>query len=164
MKIRLAGVRGDSIVDGPGLRFTVFAQGCPHRCRGCHNPHTHDFTAGREYEIADIVKKIEKNPLLDGVTFSGGEPFAQAGAFAELARALGGRYPIFCYTGYRLEALLDLRDAAVDALLAEIDVLVDGEFLEQEKSLELKFKGSRNQRTLDCKESFKRREAIILDE
>jgi anaerobic ribonucleoside-triphosphate reductase activating protein len=85
MKLRVSGCADDSIVDGPGIRFVVFTQGCPHRCAGCHNPHTHDFNGGYEADTADLIEKIKINPLLDGLTLSGGEPFAQPGACAELA-------------------------------------------------------------------------------
>ena len=83
--IRLAGIVRESIVDGPGFRFTVFCQGCPHHCPGCHNQQTHDFAGGKDVALSRILEEIDKNPLLSGVTFSGGEPFCQAGAFADLA-------------------------------------------------------------------------------
>lgn len=88
MKLRISGVVRESIVDGRGLRFVVFCQGCPHHCPGCHNPATHDFEAGTDVDIQRIVEEVAKNPMLQGVTFSGGEPFCQAAAFAELGQAL----------------------------------------------------------------------------
>ncbi|MEG2259298.1 MAG: 4Fe-4S cluster-binding domain-containing protein, partial [Oscillospiraceae bacterium] len=99
--LKIAGIVGDSITDGPGIRTAVFVQGCPHKCEGCHNPQSHDFNGGTEMDIDEIFKKIEQNPLLSGVTFSGGEPFCQAGGLAELGKkvkSLG--LEIAIYTGY----------------------------------------------------------------
>ena len=149
MEIRIAGTVDDSIVDGPGIRYTVFVQGCSHHCPGCHNPHTHDFAGGRVVDTEEIVAQMRGNPLLDGLTLSGGEPFEQADACAELARqahALG--LNVWCYTGYKYEQLL-AGDASRQALLSELDVLVDGPFLLAERSLDLLYRGSRNQRLID---------------
>ena len=88
MKISLSGITGDSIVDGPGIRMTVFAQGCPHHCPGCHNPETWEFGCGTDMATEDMVAIVKSNPLCRGVTFSGGEPFAQAEGYLELAKAL----------------------------------------------------------------------------
>ena len=101
MKIRIAGLVNDSIVDGPGFRFSVFTQGCPHHCPGCHNPQTHDFNGGKDMETEEIVRQFSQNPLLDGITLSGGEPFCQCDACAELAGAakkLG--LNVWAYSGY----------------------------------------------------------------
>ena len=107
MTLRLAGTENDSIVDGPGIRFTIFVQGCPHHCPGCHNPQTHDFSGGTLTDTGELLKKIEENPLLDGVTFSGGEPFCQAPALAELGGQLRQRgLNIITYTGFTYEKLL----------------------------------------------------------
>lgn len=76
--LRLAGVIRESIVDGPGWRFVVFAQGCPHHCPGCQNPQTHDFAGGYDSKVGNLIAELRKNPLLSGVTLSGGDPFAQA--------------------------------------------------------------------------------------
>ena len=146
--IRLAGLVEDSIVDGPGLRLTVFTQGCPHRCPGCHNPQTHDPAGGHEQRVGEIVERLDDNPLLDGITLTGGEPFVQCGACLELARAAHRRgMSVWCFTGYLYEQLEQRADAR--ALLDEVDVLVDGPFLLAERSLELRFRGSRNQRVID---------------
>ena len=88
MKIRLAGIANDSIVDGPGIRYTIFVQGCPHKCKGCHNQHTHDYNGGFVKDINDLLKEIKANPLLCGVTFSGGEPFCQAKELAYLGEKI----------------------------------------------------------------------------
>lgn len=155
MEIRIAGTVDDSIVDGPGFRYTVFTQGCSHHCPGCHNPETHDFAGGRTVDTDAIVAQMRANPLLDGLTLSGGDPMEQPAPCAELARqahALG--LNVWCYTGYTLEQLL--QEAAPDrmALLRETDVLVDGPFLLAQRSLELKYCGSRNQRLIDVKKTL----------
>ena len=150
----LAGIAGDSIVDGPGIRTTIFSQGCPHRCEGCHNPETWEFGAGTPTPIETILEIVRSNPLCRGVTFSGGEPFAQAEGFARLARELKDMgYEVASYTGYTFEQLL-LGNPHQRQLLETIDILIDGPFLQGEKSLELSFRGSRNQRILDVKESI----------
>ena len=150
MKLRIAGVVGDSIVDGPGLRLTVFTQGCPHRCPGCHNPQTHDFAGGYDAEVEELFEQYRENPLLRGVPLSGGEPFCQPEPLAELARLVhGAGGDVFCYTGYTYEQLLGLDDPAVAALLREVDVLIDGPYLEAQRDLTLLFRGSANQRLLD---------------
>ncbi len=162
MKIRLAGFKQDSIVDGPGIRFTIFTQGCKQKCEDCHNPQTHDFNGGKLYNTDDILEKIRSNPLLDGVTLSGGEPFEQAEALNELLDKLNGEYNIYCFTGYNFEYLLK-QDKNIKELLNKIDVLVDGPFMKDKRSLELKFKGSSNQRLLNCKESVRVGKAIEID-
>ena len=155
LQLRLAGLAGDSITDGPGIRLTVFVQGCPHRCPGCHNPQSHDFAGGELTGIDEILEKIRRNPLLSGVTFSGGEPFCQPGPLAELGReirAMGLELAI--YTGYTFEELTAEKDPARMELLALADTLIDGRFLLAERSLDLKFKGSRNQRILNVPASL----------
>jgi anaerobic ribonucleoside-triphosphate reductase activating protein len=155
-------------VDGPGIRYVVFGQGCPLKCPNCHNPDTHDFFGGELAEIDDIVNQIKADPLLDGVTFSGGEPFAQVAAFAELARQLAGEH-IICYSGYTFEELYNNNETY--PLLRRISVLVDGRFensLKQfapesgESGKSGRFKGSSNQRAIDVKESFKHGKAIEI--
>lgn len=164
MTIRIAGTVNDSIVDGPGIRFTVFTQGCPHQCPGCHNPESHDPSGGREATVAQLMDKIKGNPLLDGVTLSGGEPFAQAEAcavIAEGAHELG--LNVWTYTGYTYEYLQKNQQGnpGWQRLLDSTDVLVDGPFLQGEKSLELVFCGSRNQRLIDMKKT-RESQSIVL--
>lgn len=154
MRMRIAGIVNDSIVDGPGFRFAVFTQGCPHRCPGCHNPQTHDFAGGREADTEELIAQMKKNPLLDGLTLTGGEPFCQGAACAELARgahALG--LNVWSYSGYTFEELLE-GDAAQRELLKRIDVLVDGPFRIDQRTLELRFRGSANQRLIDVPKSM----------
>ena len=150
----LAGIVEDSIVDGPGIRATVFCQGCPHHCAGCHNPETWEFGCGTRVEVEKIVEIIGSNPLCRGVTFSGGEPFAQAEGFAKLAKLLKAQgYEVASYSGYTFEQLLR-GNAAQRELLESIDVLIDGPFLQGQRTLETPFRGSRNQRILDTKKSL----------
>jgi anaerobic ribonucleoside-triphosphate reductase activating protein len=149
--LRIAGIVRESIVDGPGIRFVVFAQGCPHRCKGCHNESTHDFEGGYDCSIGKILTEIDKNPLLAGVTFSGGEPFCQASAFYDLGIEIKKRgLDIVAYSGYTFERLKDMAvtNADISHLLEIIDYLVDGPFILEEKDLTLEFRGSRNQRFL----------------
>lgn len=158
--IYLSGIAGDSIVDGPGIRTTFFSQGCPHHCPGCHNPETWDFSGGTPMEEEDLLEIALSNPLAKGVTFSGGEPFSQAEGFCKLAKLLKARgFEVASYSGYTFEALLSGTQAQKD-LLAQIDVLIDGPFIEAERSLNLNFRGSRNQRVLNVPESLKAGKAV----
>lgn len=148
--MRIAELVNDSIVDGVGLRMAVFTQGCPHHCPGCHNPQTHDFSGGRELAPEAIIETFLKNPLLDGITLTGGEPFCQAADCAVLARAAKAHgLNVWAYTGYTLEQLQNGGNPEHIALLALLDVLVDGPFVQEARSLELRFRGSRNQRIID---------------
>ena len=165
MRISLSGVTGDSIVDGPGLRLTIFTQGCLHHCPGCHNPQTHDPDGGSWADTEDILAAAAENPLLDGITLSGGDPFLQpipCLALAEGAHKIG--LNVWTYTGYTWEALLEENDAEKLALLKETDVLVDGPFLLAERSLELRFCGSRNQRLIDVKKSLAEDKVVLWEE
>lgn len=156
MKIKIAGTVNDSIVDGPGLRFTVFVQGCSHRCPGCHNPQTHDTNGGKETDTEMLIAQMKKNPLLSGLTLSGGEPMEQPGACYELAKAAHEMgLNVWCYTGYTFEELFNKRDEAQVALVDSVDVLVDGPFILSKRSLEIPWRGSRNQRVIDVKSTLK---------
>ena len=158
----LAGIVNDSIVDGPGIRMTVFCQGCPHHCAGCHNPETWEFGCGTPMEEERIVDIVRTNPLCRGVTFSGGEPFAQAEGFGKLARLLKEMgYEVASYSGYTFEQLLKGTEAQ-KKLLQSIDVLIDGPFVLSEKSLEISFRGSRNQRIIDVPKSLAAGEAVCI--
>ena len=164
MNIRLAGVEPESIVDGPGYRLTVFSQGCPHRCPGCHNPQTHDFSGGSLRDTDEIVALLGQNPLVRGVTLSGGEPMAQAAAMAEIARAARERgMNVWCYTGYTLEELLSQGDPDRMRLLRLTDVLVDGRYLARERSLELLYRGSKNQRLIDVPKTLESGEVRLYE-
>ncbi len=158
--LELSGIVSDSIVDGPGIRTAIFSQGCPHHCPGCHNPETWEFGCGTQIPVEAVVEIVQSNPLCRGVTFSGGEPFAQAEAFARLAGLLKEKgYEVASYSGFTFEQLLRGSQAQKD-LLSAIDILIDGPFLLEEKSLELAFRGSRNQRILDVKKSLAEGRAV----
>lgn len=137
-------------MDGKGIRYVIFTQGCPHHCPGCHNPQTHDFAGGYPADTDKLLDELRQNPLLKGVTFSGGEPFCQPAPLAELAEkihALG--LDVTVYSGFTYEQLVDKCDPAVDALLRQADVLIDGRYEEDQRDLTLRFRGSSNQRVID---------------
>lgn len=164
--LRISGIEPESIVDGPGIRFVIFSQGCKHHCKGCHNPSTFDLNGGTLVEIGDIIRDVKKNPLLKGVTFSGGEPFLQAEAFSKIAKCCHEMgLDVISYTGYTFENLLAgfNENPAWKTLLENIDLLIDGPFIEEKKSLMLLFRGSSNQRILDMKASLKEGKPIIKD-
>ena len=159
MKIRLAAdIQTDSIVDGEGIRTVIWTQGCMHNCRGCHNPETHSFEKGFLVDTEDLKKQILLVKNQDGVTLSGGDPMFQPEASAEIAKfCQENGLNVWCYTGFTVEELLKTSETNpnLKALLENIDVLVDGKFKQEEKSLNLYFKGSKNQRILDVKKSLK---------
>lgn len=176
--IKVAGVVNDSIVDGPGIRFSIFAQGCSHNCLGCHNPQTHSFEGGELMSIETIITKISQNPLLKGITFSGGDPFFQAEAFAELAKKIkklygeksaldkttnakepqrsfpGKKLEIAAYTGFTWEHLVTFGTKEQQELLKYLDILVDGPFILEKRNIDLRFRGSKNQRIIDVPKSL----------
>lgn len=161
-KLRISGCVNDSIVDGPGLRFTLFTQGCPHNCPGCHNPQTHDFKGGYNASIKKIFAQIKANPLLSGVTFSGGEPFVQAKTLVPLAKMIKeAGLELACYTGFVFEQLTSDQVKGARELLNYIDVLIDGKFVLSQRSLDLAFKGSKNQRTINVPQSLKEGKVVL---
>ena len=150
--LRIAGIMRESIVDGPGIRFAVFSQGCPHHCPGCHNPQTHDFEGGSEIDADRILEEIDKDPLLKGVTFSGGEPTCQAGAFAYLAEQVRERgLDIVLFSGYTYEQLMERCETEPELarLLELTDLLIDGPYVKEQRDLTLQYRGSANQRLID---------------
>ncbi|MGN1345363.1 MAG: anaerobic ribonucleoside-triphosphate reductase activating protein [Eubacteriales bacterium] len=150
--IRLFGTVSESIVDGPGVRYVIFVQGCPHHCPGCHNPGSHDPRGGRLSSTADLWDEIRRDPLLTGVTFSGGEPFLWADELADIGRAAADMgLDIMTYSGYTYEQLLEMaeQNPGVKRLLTVTNYLVDGRFEMEHRDLNLKFRGSTNQRILD---------------
>lgn len=157
MEIRIAGLVPESVVDGPGIRFVVFTQGCPHGCPDCHNPQTHDFQGGEERKTGQILDDFQATPMVSGITISGGEPFCQPRQCAQLARkvkALGKHVLVF--SGYTFEALLEKgrREPAVEELLSYTDVLIEGPYLKEKRDLNLAFRGSANQRMIDLPKSL----------
>ncbi|MEE3343003.1 MAG: anaerobic ribonucleoside-triphosphate reductase activating protein [Bacilli bacterium] len=160
MKIRLAvpHIQKDSIVDGEGIRGVIWTQGCPHHCLGCHNPETHDMKGGILVDVDDLKDEIDKLEGHDGITFSGGDPMVQADVCCELARYCHQKgFSVWCYTGYTFEELLKLSKAKKKILefLKEIDVLIDGKFILSEKSFDVIFRGSKNQRIINVSKSLK---------
>ncbi|MDO5112560.1 MAG: anaerobic ribonucleoside-triphosphate reductase activating protein [Clostridia bacterium] len=154
-QLRVNGTVAESVVDGPGIRYVIFTQGCPHHCEGCHNPQTHDFDGGSMVDTGVFLSEIDQDPLLRGVTFSGGEPFCQAGALSALADEAHARgLDVMTYTGYTYEALWARAQVEPDvmALLCATDTLVDGPFILARRDLTLRFRGSDNQRVLRLKD------------
>ena len=150
MQIRIAGIVKESYVDGDGIRYAVFMQGCRRHCAGCHNPETHDLNGGRLIDTAEIIADFRRNPLLEGITLTGGEPLLQIDASTELARAAKNfGLNVWLYTGYTFEEL----PAEAATLLEFVDVLIDGAFVESLRDLDLQFRGSTNQRLIDVKKS-----------
>ena len=162
MKIRLAStLQPDSIVDGEGIRTVIWTQGCAHKCKGCHNPGTHDFNGGFEVTTDEIKKQLKQLKGQDGITLSGGDPLFQAKACADIAKyAKEIGLDVWCYTGFTFEALLKNKEAM--ELLKYVDVLVDGKFILEQKSYNVDFRGSKNQRVIDVKTSLKKGEAVII--
>lgn len=165
-KINLSGIVKESIVDGPGIRYVIFTQGCPHKCMGCHNPQTHNSIYGNLTSVDEIVNDIIKNPLLKGITISGGEPFMQANELSNLISKLDrNKLNVIVYTGYEFESLLNNSNEynGFESLLNSSDVLIDGKFDINLKSDLLPFRGSTNQRSIDCKESIKTGDTVMYN-
>lgn len=161
-QIRIAGLTDDSIVDGKGFRFVIFTQGCLHHCKGCHNPETWAMDGGNIMNIEEIEEKIARNGLLDGITFSGGDPFYQPKPCAELAKWAKSRgLNVWAYTGFLYEELLEMPE--VKEFLDLVDVLIDGPFILEEKSLLLNFRGSKNQRVIDLNETRNQNKIVLLE-
>lgn len=164
--VRLAGIAYESLVNGPGMRRVFFAQGCKHKCEGCFNPETHSFDDGEIMDMDNLIKDVLDNPMLKGVTFSGGDPIEQAHSFAYMAKVFkNSNLSIWCYTGYTFEELLEAMkvDTSLRDFLNNIDVLVDGKFEINNKKEGLKYKGSSNQRIIDVKESLKQNKVVIMN-
>ena len=166
-KIRLAGIAYESLVNGPGMRRVFFSQGCKHNCLGCFNEDTHDFLGGEERDIELLIDDLKNNPMINGVTFSGGDPFEQADKFAYMAKKIKELgLNIWCYTGYTFEYILENlnKRQGWEELLNNIDVLVDGKFEISKKIDGLKFKGSTNQRIIDVKATKENNKIILCNE
>ena len=165
-KLRIAGIISESVVDGPGVRYTIFTQGCPHNCEGCHNPQTHDFEGGYFADTDDLFDEMMADPLIRGVTLSGGEPFEQPRPLAELAAKVhAAGKDVIAYSGYTYEELLDKshKEPAIMDLLLNTDTLIDGQFVLEQMDLELKFRGSANQRVIDVKRSLENGQAVTFE-
>lgn len=163
MKIRLAAyLQPDSIVDGEGVRTVLWTQGCPHACPGCHNPGTHDFDGGALVDVDEVIAELQKVKNQDGITLSGGDPVCQSDACYEISKVAHEMgLNVWCYTGFTYEQML--LNPKAKRLLEQIDVLVDGKFMLEEKSYDIYFRGSRNQRIIDVKKSLEEDKVILVD-
>ena len=167
MTLRVFGLVNDSIVDGPGIRYAIFVQGCFHNCKGCHNPESHDPNDGHDEDVETILENIKKNPLLDGVTFSGGEPFCQAEAFENMGRKVKDRgLSLTVFSGFTYEELMKMaeKDIHVKGLLELTDLLIDGPFEESLRDLTLQFRGSSNQRLIDMNRTRESGDIVIWEQ
>jgi anaerobic ribonucleoside-triphosphate reductase activating protein len=159
--LRIAGAVSESIVDGPGIRYTVFTQGCPFRCKGCHNPQAQSLTGGMDVKLSILYEEIKSDPLITGITFSGGEPFIQTTPltiFAKFLRSQG--YNLWSYTGYTFDKLVS--DKKRLELLEQLDVVVDGPFVMSKQSMMIDFRGSTNQRIIDVQASLKASKVVLM--
>jgi len=166
LHVRLAGpIQTDSIVNGEGLRTVIWFQGCPHHCFGCHNPGSHSTNKGTKVLVSKIKEQLYNLKDQDGITFSGGEPMSQPEALLEIAKeAKSLKLNVWCYTGFTFEALIEMSKTKeiYEEILTYIDVLIDGPFIESEKTLNTKFRGSRNQRIIASKKSLKKGSPIEI--
>ncbi len=157
MEIRIFGIAEESIVDGPGIRYAIFTQGCKHNCKGCHNPNSHDMNGGYVEDCDKLIKDFKSNILLDGITLSGGEPFLQADKCAYIAKeAHKAGLNVVTYTGYEFSELylLAQENDNIMSLLKNTDILIDGKFILEKRNILLKFKGSENQNIIDVKKTL----------
>lgn len=167
MEIRVASdLQPDSIVDGEGIRTVLWTQGCGHHCKGCHNPETWSFDAGINVDVELVKKELSKIKGQDGITLSGGDPWFQIDACLEIAKychELG--WNVWCYTGFTWEQIMIMSKGNPNAcaFLQEIDVLVDGRFRLEERSLDLKYKGSKNQRIIDVQKSLESGSVVEIE-
>lgn len=164
--MKLCGIEMDSVVDGPGVRMTIFFQGCPHHCEGCHNPETWDYDAEcLEMSVKDVLKLFDEDSILSGVTLSGGEPLSPRNfeEIFELVRAIKERNKnVWIYSGYTIDKVLEKYPVLRTELFPFVDVMVDGPFVLKERDLLLDFKGSRNQRLIDVQKYLNNEEDFIL--
>ena len=170
MEIRIADIIEESFVDGDGIRFTIFVQGCPHHCNGCHNPTTHDFNGGKIFNTEDLIAMFTKPSLINGITLSGGEPLCQIDAITEIAcAAKHANLSVWCYTGYIYENLINENSCDTKFFSFEnmmkffnyVDVLVDGPFILKQRDLTMRFCGSKNQRLIDVQKTQAAKKIIL---
>jgi anaerobic ribonucleoside-triphosphate reductase activating protein len=164
--MRLSGITPESLVDGPGLRYVIFTQGCHHACPHCHNQQSWDVSGGKEYTVKQIIRFIKQQKKIKrGVTFSGGEPFLQAEELAQAALAAHQRgWDVVTYTGFTYEELIADNNDGVKALLAETDILIDGKYVHKLRSVKLQFRGSSNQRIINIPETQKKGQIVLWKE
>ena len=164
--IRLSGIAYESLVNGPGMRRVFFSQGCKHACVGCFNEDTHDFNGGEDRDMDELIEDVLVNPMIKGVTFSGGDPFERAEEFTYMAEAFKkSGLSVWSYTGYKFEYILKHSNERLSwkKLLENLDVLVDGKFEQGKTQDGLKYRGSTNQRIISIKESLKKGEVIVIE-
>lgn len=166
--MKIAGFYDESISNGLGWRAVLFVSGCPHHCPGCHNEVAQNYDYGEEFDEAKILERIRNNSILNGITISGGEPLCkenikEVNKFIEDVKKEKPEFNVWCYTGYTLEQLKDRNDNITNEALKNIDVLVDGRFVEDRKNPEIKFRGSDNQRLLDLKSCLKENKIVELN-
>ena len=162
--LRLSGLTHESLVDGPGLRYVIFTQGCPHRCPNCHNPTSWDMDTGKEFTVKEIIRMLKKQKKIQGVTFSGGEPFLQAAELSQVALAahqLG--LDVVTYSGFTYEELIEQgkNDINITALLSASDLLIDGKYIDAKRDSSLPFRGSSNQRIIKIPETQKTGKIVV---
>jgi len=164
--VRISGFKKHSSADGPGVRYVLFFQGCPHHCPGCQNPETHDPAGGTERNTGDVIREVLQTKYLDGLTFSGGDPLMQPEAVKEIAAAAKETgLNIWLYTGWTFEQLMDgAAGKTAKEALALLDVLVDGPFVEKRKTGNAIWRGSDNQRLIDVQRSLAEGSVIELPE
>lgn len=163
MKLQIAGIIDDSTVDGPGVRYAIFTQGCSHYCPGCHNPETHDYNSGTNIEIDDLLADIACFKYIKGVTLSGGEPFDQPEALTEFVVRLKNKgYDVLIFSGYTFEEIM--LDHAKIKILRYTDTLIDGRFDINRRTLNLRFRGSSNQRIIDVPQSLAKSQICLKEE
>jgi len=159
--IRVQDITYSSAVDGTGFRDVLFVNYCPHRCEGCHNQQTWEIENGKDMTVNEVYECLTKSSITN-VTFSGGEPFCQPKALKKLAEMIkNAGKTIWVYSGYTFEQLMD--DDDKKALLLQCDVLVDGRYVEKEAKLNMRFKGSENQRIIDVKKSTEQNKVVLFD-
>ncbi len=161
--VNVAGMKKESLIDGPGISFVIFFQGCLQNCPGCHNPETRHLEGGLRMSIDGLLKEISSARGIDTVVFSGGEPFLQAVPLSFLAGRLKDKgFRLVVYSGYTYEFLNahSTPQNCYSELLKLSDILIDGPYIEEKKDLNLAFRGSRNQRILDIPASLKKGEPV----
>ncbi len=166
--MKMAGFYDESISNGLGLRAVLFVSGCPHHCKGCHNQIAQDYNYGEDFDEKKIIARIKENSMLKGITISGGEPLCmenikQVNKFINDVKKERPNFDVWCYSGYTLEELKARNDESTNETLKNIDVLVDGKFIEERKNPEIKFRGSDNQRLLDLKSCLKEDKIVELN-
>ena len=172
--MRLAGLKLNDCIDGDGISVSLWMQGCPHRCKGCHNPETWDYEGGYEDETNEIrgqiVKALKANDIQRNFSILGGEPLCEQNAedVFTILTCVRMAYPhikIFLWTGYTYEYLISLNNATINGVLSKIDVLIDGPFIEEQRDISLYLRGSRNQRVIDLKamRNQQTNEIILID-